>query len=100
MARTDATQPDRPAGEHLVIVFAAPNATEGQLAKGLLEANGIPVLVKGEGDGPYRLGPAYLWVPVGLEVQARLLLAEAGASDGGDDDPDEAAEGPAVWPGR
>jgi hypothetical protein len=35
------------------------------------------VLAKGEGDGPYRMGPVYLWVTEEHEVQARLMLAEA-----------------------
>ena len=45
-----------------------------------MEAEGIPVLVKGEGDGPYRFGPLYLWVHEENEIQARLILAEV---DGG-----------------
>lgn len=64
----------------LVLVRAVPNATEGHLLRGRLEAEGIPVLVKGEGDGPYRLGPLYLWVHEENEIQARLILAEI---DGG-----------------
>jgi hypothetical protein len=69
-----------PAPGHLVLVFAAPTASEGLLVKGLLESQGIPVLVKGEAEGPYRLGPAYLWVPEGFEIQARTILAEARAA--------------------
>jgi hypothetical protein len=64
----------------LVLIRAVPNATEGHLLKGRLEAEGIPVLVKGEGDGPYRFGPLYLWVHEENEIQARLILAEV---DGG-----------------
>lgn len=64
----------------LVLLFAAPTASEGLLARGLLESQGIPVLVKGETQGPYRLGPMYLWVPEGFEVQARTILAEARAA--------------------
>ena len=47
---------------------------EGLLARGMLEADGIPVVTKGEGEGPYRMGPVHLWVPEEFEVQARLLL--------------------------
>jgi phage major head subunit gpT-like protein len=45
--------------------------------KGLLEAEGIPVAMKGESEGPYRMGPVYLWVPEALEAQARLIIEDA-----------------------
>jgi hypothetical protein len=61
----------------LVRVMALPSVAEGQLARGLLEANGIPVVLKGEGEGPYRMGPAYVWVPAEHEADARRLLDEA-----------------------
>jgi hypothetical protein len=60
----------------LVLVHSAPSATEGHIIRGRLESEGIPVLTKGEGDGPYRLGPMYLWVTEEVEVQARLVLAQ------------------------
>jgi Putative prokaryotic signal transducing protein len=60
----------------LVLIRAVSNATEGHLLQGRLEAEGIPVLAKGEGDGPYRMGPLYLWVNEEHEVQARLIVAE------------------------
>ena len=60
--------------DDLVQVYATGSVTDGYLVKGRLEAEGIPVLMKGEGDGPYRVGPAYLWVQSSLEVQARLIL--------------------------
>jgi hypothetical protein len=63
----------------MVQIFASARIPEGLLAKGYLEANGIPVVVSGESEGPYRLAPVFLWVPAELEVQARLLLAEATA---------------------
>ena len=76
MAPPDPTV-ERPAAlGRLVQVFASAGIPEGLLAKGFLESEGIPVLVKGEGEGPYRMGPVYLWVPEEVEVQARLLLAE------------------------
>ena len=58
----------------LVRVLATPSVPEGLLARGILESEGIPVLTKGEGEGPYRMGPVQLWVPEELEFQARLLL--------------------------
>ncbi len=60
--------------EDFVQVYATGNVADGYLVKGRLEAEGIQVLVKGESEGPYRMGPVYLWVPASLEVQARLIL--------------------------
>ena len=59
---------------NLVRVWSAPSIPEGEIAKARLEAEGIPVLVKGEAEGPYRVGPVYLYVPTDLEVQARMVL--------------------------
>jgi len=64
------------ADEGFVLVWSTPSVPEGEVAKARLEAEGIPVLLKGEGEGPYRMGPVYLYVPAELEVQARLALAE------------------------
>jgi hypothetical protein len=58
----------------LVRVLTTGTVTEGLLARGILEAEGVPVLTKGEGEGPYRMGPVQLWVPEEFEVQARLVL--------------------------
>jgi hypothetical protein len=63
----------------LVLVFVSVRIPEGLLAKGLLESEGIRVFVKGESEGPYRMGPVYLWVPEEEEVQARLVLDSVGA---------------------
>jgi len=60
--------------EDLVQVWSTGSVPEGEVARARLEAEGIPVLLKGESDGPYRIGPVYLWVPASLEVQARLIL--------------------------
>ena len=60
----------------LVRVYSTTSLTDGYLARGRLEAEGIPVIIKGEGEGPYRMGPVHLWVPAELEVQARLILQE------------------------
>jgi hypothetical protein len=57
-----------------VRVFATGNAFDGQLTKGRLEAEGIPVMMKGEGEGPYRAGPVYLWVAPEHEARAREII--------------------------
>jgi SAM-dependent methyltransferase len=57
----------------LVRVFATADLVEGQLLASRLEAEDIPVLLKG-GDAPYNLGPAYLFVPAEDEIRARLFL--------------------------
>jgi len=59
------------------MVFASSRIPDGMLIKGLLESDGIPVVLKGESEGPYRVGPVFLWVPEEFEVQARLLLEDA-----------------------
>jgi len=61
----------------LVLIHTAGSPTAGLLVKSRLESEDIPVFTKGELDGPYRIGPVYLWVPESFEVQARLVLAEA-----------------------
>ena len=81
----------------LALVFTSPRIPEGMLVKGYLEAEGIPVFVKGESEGPYRMGPVDLWVPEEFEPQARLLLEDLereghpdqGLTAGGGDDPPE-----------
>lgn len=67
----------------LVLVFSTTSIPEGLLVKGLLESEGIPVQLKGESEGPYRMGPVYVWVPEAFEVQARLVLEEAVSGDAG-----------------
>lgn len=67
----------------LVLVYSTPSLTDGYLARGRLEAEGIPVIVKGEGEGPYRMGPAHLYVPEELEVQARMILERIAEGSGG-----------------
>lgn len=59
----------------LVRVLTTPSIPEGEIARARLEDEGIPVLLKGEGGGPYRMGPVHLFVPAELEVQARLILS-------------------------
>jgi len=59
----------------LVRVYASGDVFVGELTRGRLEAEGIPTMMKGEGDGPYRAGPVYLWVPAEREADARAVLA-------------------------
>ena len=78
-------------GEDLVSVFWTQSWVEGEITKGRLEAEGIPVDLRGGGEGPYPTGPAELFVPSRLEAQARRILeqVESGSyevPDGGDDD--------------
>jgi Putative prokaryotic signal transducing protein len=70
-------------GEPLVLVYTAASPIEGQIVKGRLEVEGIPVLIKGEGEGPYRMGPAELYVPANLEPHARAVLDAVDADDAG-----------------
>ncbi len=72
----------------MVVAFSTTSIPEGLLVKALLEAEGITVAVKGESEGPYRVGPVYLWVPEALEVRARLIIEEAKSSSVSDENPD------------
>jgi hypothetical protein len=58
----------------LVRVYASGNAFDGKLTKGRLEAEGIDVILKGEGEGPYHAGPVYLWVAREDEELARDVI--------------------------
>jgi len=73
--------------EDLVSVFWTQSWVEGEITKGRLEAEGIPVDLKGTAEGPYPTGPAELFVPSRLEAQARriLELIESGAYEVPDD---------------
>jgi hypothetical protein len=83
----------------LVRVYSSGNTFDGELTRGRLEAEGIPVMMKGEGEGPYRAGPVDLWVPADREADARAVLSaiERGEFAVDDDDvgaaPDDAADG-------
>ena len=58
----------------LVRVYASGNAFDGKLTKSRLEAEGIIVMLKGEGEGPYHAGPVYLWVARADEDRAREVI--------------------------
>ena len=64
-------------GVKLVRVFETRDPVRGLLVRGLLEAEGLDVLAKGEGAGPYRMGPVILFVPEGVSERARELVAAA-----------------------
>jgi Putative prokaryotic signal transducing protein len=61
-------------GEDFVSVFSTSSWVEGEIAKGRLEAEGIPVDLRGPGEAPYPVGPAELFVPSKLKAQARRIL--------------------------
>jgi len=60
----------------LVLVDSTRSITDGYLVRGRLEADGIPVVIKGEAEGPYRMGPVHIFVPVEFEVQALMAIEE------------------------
>ena len=70
--------PDRGPGlsGQLVLVDSTRSITDGYLVRGRLEADGIPVVIKGEAEGPYRMGPVHIYVPVEFEVQALMAIEE------------------------
>lgn len=59
----------------LVRVYETADPIRGLLVRGLLEAEGIDVLAKGEGAGPYRMGPVILFVPDEASGRANELIA-------------------------
>jgi Putative prokaryotic signal transducing protein len=73
-------------GEDFVPVFSTPSWVEGEIVKGRLEAEGIPVDLKGPAEGPYPVGPAELFVPSRFVAQARRILQQI--ESGSDEVPD------------
>lgn len=65
--------------DHLVRVYASTDAIAGALMRGRLEAEGIDAMINGDGDGPYRAGPVYVWVPAEHEQAARTIVAAVGS---------------------
>jgi len=63
-----------PLSGHLALVDSTRSITDGYLVRGRLEAEGIPVVIKGEAEGPYRMGPVHIFVPVEFEVQALMVI--------------------------
>ena len=63
--------------DEFVNVLTTTSVVEGELARGRLESEGIPVLLEGAGlDAPYPTGPVYVLVPA-FEARARELLEES-----------------------
>jgi len=58
----------------LVRIYSTESASDGLLAKGRLESEGIPVMIKGEMGGPTPTGATYLFVPRSFEEVARAIL--------------------------
>ena len=79
--------------DDIVLVLTTASIPEGEIAKARLEGEGIAVLLKGEGGGPYRMGPVHLFVPAEFEVQARLVLSETFQGGELDEAAEEAGEG-------
>ena len=78
-------RPEGPADERQVLAFTAPTAPEAYAVKALLESEGIEVVLKGEAEGPYRVGPLELWVRASDAEDARRSIEEAraeGAAEG------------------
>lgn len=76
-------------------VYASADPFDGELLKGRLEAEGIPTMLKGEGEGPYRSGPVYLWVRSEDELTARAVIdaVRSGAFELPCEDPDAVSAG-------
>lgn len=63
--------------DEFVTVLWTSSLVEAEIAKGRLEAEGIPVQLQGEGaDAPYPVGPAELLVPSRFEEDARRILSQ------------------------
>jgi Putative prokaryotic signal transducing protein len=62
--------------EAFVRVLLTQTSVEAEIVRGRLEAEGIPVELKGDEDAPYPVGPAELWVPASFEAQARTVLEQ------------------------
>ena len=68
---------DERMSDDLVSVLWTSSWVEAEIAKGRLEAESIPVQLRGEGaDAPYPVGPAELLVPSRFEEKARRILAQ------------------------
>jgi hypothetical protein len=73
--------------KNLEEVHLANGLLQGEIVKGRLEAEGIPVLLKYESLGPVMgltidgLGEVQVLVPMDMAEQARSILAEAALSE-------------------
>ena len=69
----------------LVRVHTGRSIMEGEIVKARLEAEGVPALLRGEGTGPYRMGPVEVWVSADMELHARIVLQNDTAVDAEED---------------
>jgi len=67
--------------DELVRVYASGDAFAAELMRGRLEAEDIPVLMKGESGGPYRMGPVYLWVRAEDATRAKVIVEAVESGD-------------------
>jgi hypothetical protein len=74
--------------QKLVRVHIGSSIMEGEIVKARLEAEGVPAMLRGEGTGPYRMGPVEVWVPADMELHARIVL-EADEARAAEADPPE-----------
>ena len=66
--------------DDLVWLRSVPSTLEGEIIRSRLEAEGIPVLLKGGSSGdPYPAGAVHVFVPAEFEVQALLALSDVPA---------------------
>jgi len=70
----------------LVRIYSTASIMDGYIVKGRLEAEGVPVHLKGEAEGPYRMGPVYLYVAKADEPRARELLESVTIADATEDE--------------
>jgi len=70
----------------LVRVHVGTSIMEGEIVKARLEADGVPAMLRGEGTGPYRIGPVEVWVPAGMEMHARIVLDGPAATKPAEDE--------------
>jgi Putative prokaryotic signal transducing protein len=80
--------------DHVVRIYASTDTFGAELMKGRLQSEGISVMMKGENEGPYRMGPASLWVISDDEIRARAIVdaVGSGAFEVQDDDVLEPSE--------
>jgi hypothetical protein len=60
--------------QNLARVHIGNSIMESEIVKARLEAEGVPAMLRGEGTGPYRMGPVEVWVPAEMELHARIVL--------------------------
>lgn len=82
--------------DRLVRVFASPDTVAGEMMRGRLEAEGITAMLKGDGEGPYRAGPVYVWVAAEDEDAARIVVVAVSSGAYALDDDFEGSDDPAA----